>query len=497
MQKRHFSVKLIYAFFLVSLIVYGCTKLDTTQLGGDLIPDVDNINTFADTLDIISTQGAFEGLYKDSTKLSLTEEYVIGNINDPLMGSTNAKLFLQMKPPFYPYYIGVQAKDTIVEADSVVLCLSYKAFWGDSTVPLNFQVYEISDDAHGLWDSISSYRDINYEPDVLGAISDPKTVDIRSLSNFIKVGKKDSINNQIRITLSNDFKNRLFSRDTNTNKTFLADSLFRSFNNGFAVVCNSGNSLLYVNLLEDQTRLELHYKKRNGGILDTVYSNFYFNSGLAGEPIRRSSLANKITRNRNALPSGDQELYLQTTPGTFANIEIPGLSNLDNRIIHRAEIEIQQIPDPSRDLIYKEPPYLYLDLVDSGTNKWKPIYYDLNPSSFYDPDFKTSGYPYFPSGGIVDLNYFGGYARKRYDGGTPQIYYNINVTRYVQQLVTKHNANYQMRLFPAHSFIYPQYSSVQIPYKNPIAYGWIRVGGGGNSDPRYRMRLRIIYSKIK
>jgi hypothetical protein len=218
---------------------------------------------------------------------------------------------------------------------------------------------------------------------------------------------------------------------------------------------------------------------------------------LAGETIRRSSLANKITRNRNALPSGDQELYLQTTPGTFANIEIPGLSNLDNRIIHRAEIQIQQIPDPSRDLIYKEPPYLYLDLVDSGTNKWKPIYYDLNPSTFYDPDFKTFGYPYFPSNGDVDVNYFGGYLRKKVVQGESQAYYNINLTRYVQQLATKHTTNYKMRLFPAHSFMYPQYSSILIPYKNPIAYGRVRVGGGANPNPAYRMRIRVVYSKIK
>ena len=78
-----------------------------------------------------------------------------------------------------------------------------------------------------------------------------------------------------------------------------------------------------------------------------------------------------------------------------------------------------------------------------------------------------------------------------------QAYYNINVTRYVQQLATKHTTNYKMRLFPAHSFTYPQYNSVLIPYKNPIAYGRVRVGGGSNPNPAYRMRMRVIYSKIK
>jgi len=496
---------LLLSIISVALFFWGCTKLDTTTLGADLIPEVDNVNTFADTLDIITTQGAFEGTFKDTTKLSLTEEYAIGKVNDPLMGGTNAKLFLQIKPPYYPYVIGKAKYDSIVSADSVVLCLSYKAFWGDSTQPVTLQVYEISEDAHGEWDSVFTYRTINYEPLLNNAISAPKTIDIRNLKDYIKVGKTDSINNQIRIKLSNAFRDSLFKRDTSRNKAFSADSLFRFFNNGFAVIANSGNALMYVNLLEDKTRLELHYKRKYrssvdspySATVDTAYNSFYFNSGLQGETVRRSSVANKILRSRNALPDGSQELYLQTTPGTFANLEIPDLSNLSNRIVHRAEIQIQQIPDVINDKTYAESSYMYLDLVDSGVNKWKPIYFDLNPGSYYDSDFKTAGLPYFPSNGEVDINYFGGYLRKKVDAGVTQAYYNINITRYIQQLLTKRTRNYKMRLFPAHSFTYPQYSSVLIPYRNPIAYGRTRIGGGSNPNPAYRMRLRIIYSKIK
>ena len=483
--------------FVFSLAYTACTKLDTSPIGGDVVPEVDNINTFADTLDILTTQGAFEGPYRDSTKLGYTEEYVIGKVNDPLMGTTEGKLFLQFKPPFYPYYIGKIPKDTIVQADSVVLCLSYKSFWGDSTQPLTMQVYEVSEDAHGEWDSVFTYRTINYEPILNGPISDPKTIDLRQMGAFTKIGKSDSANFQIRIKLSNTFRDALFRCDTNTNRSFKADSLFRLFNNGLAVLTQSGNALVYVNLLESKTRLELHYKKKNGGAVDTVYSSFYFNSGLLGETIRRSSVANKVTRNRLPLPGGSQELFLQTTPGTFATLEIPELSTLSNRVIHRAELQIQQIPDPILDPVYSESPYLYLDLVDSGTNKWKPLYYDLNPVVSYDPDFKTAGLPYFPLNGEVDLNYFGGFLRKRITNGSSQAYYTMNVTRYVQKVVNRQLQPYKMRLFPAHSFTYPQYSPTLIPYRNPIAFGRVRVGGGANPNPNYRMRLRIVYSNIK
>ncbi|MEI8052274.1 MAG: DUF4270 family protein [Bacteroidota bacterium] len=496
MFKRILSEPLFVVFFLL-FFVFGCTKLDTTTIGSELIPEVDNINTFADTLDVITTLKASEGIYLDTTKLSYVENYVIGKVNDPLMGATNASLFFQMKPPFYPYYIGKVLKDTIVQADSVVLCLSYKYFWGDSAQPMQLQVYKVAETAHGDWDSVYSYRNINYAPDMGAAISDPKTIDVRTLGNYVKVGIHDSSINQIRIKLSNAFRDSLFSRDTIRNKAFLNDSIFRMFNNGFAVVANSGNAQVYFNLLDYETRLEMHYKRKNGGAVDTTYSNFYFNSGQHGEFLRRSAVSNKIIRTRNTLPIGDQELYLQTNPGTFANLEIPRLTNYGNKIIHRAELQIQQIPDAINDRIYTEPNYVYLDLIDSGTNKWKPIYFDLNPSVYYDPDYKIPGFPFFPSNGQVDLAYYGGFLKKRTTAMGQQGYYNINISKYVQEIATKNTTNYKMRLFPAHSFSYSQYTPAIIPYLNPIAYGRVRVGGGSNPNPEYKMRLRIIYSKVK
>jgi hypothetical protein len=198
------------------------------------------------------------------------------------------------------------------------------------------------------------------------------------------------------------------------------------------------------------------------------------------------------------LPSGNQELYLQTTPGTYANLEIPGLTNYPNRIIHRAELQISAIPDPINNNIFAECNSMYLDLIDSGINKWKPIYFDLNPTSSYDPDYKIAGIPYFPYNGQVNTGYYGGLIKKRSTPIGTQSYYNINMTRYVQQIATKHTTNYKMRLFPAQSFSYPQYVANEvIPYLNAIAYGSVKVGGGANPNPAYRMRVRVVYSKIK
>ncbi len=56
---KKFIPKLYIPIVVIITLGWGCTKLDTTTLGGDLIPIVDNVNTFADTLDITATQGIF------------------------------------------------------------------------------------------------------------------------------------------------------------------------------------------------------------------------------------------------------------------------------------------------------------------------------------------------------------------------------------------------------------------------------------------------------
>lgn len=490
----------------ISLLIinWSCTKIDTTQIGSDLIPVVDNINTFADTLDIFSTQGVFN----DTTRLTLFEDYTLGKIsNDPLMGQTDARLFLQLKPPFYPYFFGIP-NDTILGVDSVILCLNFKGFYGDSTVPLQLTVNAISDQAHGEWDSLRTLRTIAYAPQIGNSMVDqPKQIFIPELAKYTVIRRgKDSVKNQIRIKLTNSFAQELFQSDTTLigNGNFRTDSFFRAFNNGFAVSANSGNALMYCNLNDNQTRLEIHYRYKNGAPPDTTVTNFFFNNGSGGSSApSRGAVANNIVRNRPGLPSGNQEIYLQATPGTFANLVIPELSGYTNRIVHRAELEIAIIPtDPLYDTIFKAPNYVYLDLIDSTTGppKWKPVYYDLNPSSPYDPDFQ-SGLPYFPMGGIVDFGYYGGFLRKKTVGATNLNYYNINITRHIQQLVTRGIPNYQMRLFAPQSFSYPQYFTETsggglIPYNNTICFGRARIGGGQHPDPIYRMRMRVIYSNI-
>lgn len=504
MQKRILPLA-VTALTLISLIGWNCTKLDTTDIGSDLLPAVDNVHTFADTLIINTTQGIFN----DSVTISKYDDYAVGTINnDPLFGRTTANIYMQLKPPFYPYYFG-NSGDTITGAglglDSVVLCLKYKGFWGDSSLPVGLQVREVNDPE--FRDSVEKYTTTAYKPLGLGAVLGSVNVDVRTLGNYIKYNNgRDSVNNQIRIRMPNAWAAALFARDsikTNSgNNAFYSDSVYRIFYNGLAVLTTGGgNGLIYASLSDTATKLEVHYKRRNGGKIDSVYSSLRLNPSLsataANYPV--SNTSDYIQRDRNGFPvktNIDPNVhYLQTAPGTYVNLHIPGLASLSNRIIHRAEIIVEQVPtDPLLDDILSAPNFLYLDLKDTGTtNKWKPIYFDLNTAEAYDPDYKTA-VPYIAS--QIDYQYYGGYRRSKTDpltGGTIK-YYNFNISRYVQQIVTRHTPVYDMRLYAPFNLNYPQYSTTFIPYSNNIAYGRVKIGSGSN--PNYRMKLRIVYSKI-
>jgi len=445
-QKRILSLAVI-AILLFSLFSWNCTKLDTTDIGSDLLPAVDNVSTFDTILNINSTQGFFS----DSSYISKGDDYALGAVNnDPLFGKTNAHIFMQLKPPFYPYYLG-NPGDTIngfgAGLDSVVLCLKYKGFWGDSSVPIHLEVREINDFTFGI-DSIYKDNPTNYQPNYSGVSIGSADVDVRTLGNYVKFDNgRDSVRFQIRIKLSPSWAAQLYNRDSTaanlSNNAFYSDSFYRRFYNGLAVIANgSGNGLIYANIADTATKIEIHYRRKNQGKLDSVYTSLRLNTTTFGT-VPPSNAVDNIIRSRNGFPimtpSTDAH-YLQTAPGTFVNLNIPGLAGLSNRIIHRAEIIVEQIPDnPMLDEALSAPNFLYMDLKDTGYNKWKPVYYDLNTAQIYDPDYKTF-IPYIAN--PIDFQYFGGYRRSKNDQfGNLIKYYNFNISRYVQNIVTNHAIN--------------------------------------------------------
>jgi len=500
-------------FIAILIFSFGCTKLDTTTLGTDLVPAVDNVNTFATSFDI----NAYQGIFNDTTFLSNGEDRVLGRIdNDPLFGKTNASLYLQLKPGAFPYSIPL-AGDTLVGVDSVVLALNVKGSWGDSSVLQRLTVREIPFGTDGIWDSLN--KPLSYQPipdntgDLLLHNNAPfKEVDIRRINDRIKFNNnRDSSQGQIRIRLSDSYANRLFRQDNQAvtrtalgfiGNAFFSDSSYRMNFEGFAIESLKGNAIVTIDVTDVKTRLEIHYRSRRNNLLDTTYTSLNFFPVQFGA-VQPSAGANRIKRDYSgtalasvpAFPQTANEIYLQTTPGTFTDLSVPGLIPFrdTNRIIHRAEISIIQIPGPALDP-FTPPSFLYLDLKDPSPSglRHKPIYFDLNPTQFYNPDNVPANF-FYPS--VVEHGYFGGFNKKVTDPftGSQISQYVFNITRYVQKIVTEQSNSYDFRVFAPYSFSYPQYNPLPIAYPNELAYGRVRVGG---TNGNYKMQLKIIWSRV-
>jgi hypothetical protein len=523
LQKRFLPT----AFLAASLLVlgYSCTKFDTTAQGADLVT-VDNINTFQREYTVFATQGTFNNT-NDSTILSKTENHVIGNITtDPQFGTTDARIYVQFKPTFYPFYFG-NAGDTVKNGttgqsspfaglDSAVVCLSFKGAWGDtmasSVIQQRFEVNMIDTVSSNFRDKTDTLRRLDYKPSAITNLgfADITPQIVASKVIFGKGAFKDSVVNQIRIRLNTPagiaFAKSLFEQDSTSTGAFNSDEKFRKYYGGFEIKSRSltGNTLYYVNLAEVKSRLEFHYHKIKNGIKDTVVQSFIMYPQASGTSLASPS-ANYVKRdNLNLLPPANTvtpDVYIQTAPGTFANISIPDLDlfNDTNRIIHRAYLVVEQNPSGSpTDAYFTPPPYLYLDLKDTVPQRYKPIPFDLSNQYPYNPD--ASGisplYHPFPYGN-VDLNNFGGAALKRFDGPNLFYRYEINITRYVQHIVTNGYKNYDLRLYAPFNYFYPQYEGAKyvIPFYNPLALGRVKVGTGTNTN-NHKMKLVIIFSKV-
>lgn len=490
-----FTLRKRFVFsFLIILIVAGCTRITSTDLGSGLIPPIDGVITKDTLLDVITDN--FDD--PDTARVYRSDMHVLGAItNDPLFGKTKAAMYFEMQPDSYPFYIP-GTKDSVV-VDSAVLILHYDGVYGDSTQPLHINVYGI-DPATPI-DLTRNYP-ANY-PDLhpirtLGPLAAPVTVDIRRLGDSVK-NRFEQTTNQLRIRLNNDVARR-FMKVYDSSNVYKSDSLLRTVFAGFAVTADAvspANALLRINLVDTSTKLALYYNSSSTGATQRDTSVRYFrchSSSGSVNYITRDRSGSEVANHLNTTSKPDSLVYLQTGPGTYVRVRIPGLKTLSNRIIHRAELIAEQVPDAANAMLETQllpPRFLLLSVFDSANNYKRNV-----PNDFI---VGSSGANISSFGGGLLYKTVPGYDRL----GT----YVFDLSRYVQGIVTRQDTLQTLRLtapvndslhyhnpYPANTGTGSLYYLTPSSIGNTIGYGRVRLGGGTHS--RFRMRLRIIYSRI-
>ena len=368
----------------------------------------------------------------------------------------------------------------------MVLVLSYHGTYGDTTANQKIEVYEVEP---GFKSDTSSCSFHDWFPPLLGS----KTFQPQRLKDSV-IGFNERSINQLRIKLNNSFGQLFLSQDSITGK-LINSTTFKTLFRGFAIVPavpSIGNSISFFNIADTNTKLAFYYHyPKTGSVGDTsVISNFRLaDSSMSATYVRRTRTGAEINLHLAQPAAGDDPIYIQTTPGTFATIKIPDLPNISNRIIHRAELIVDQVYSASAsDRYFTTPNFLYLDLKDTTyTNWYQPIPCDFNNSS-----------------GSPDLVSFGGYRRNVKDPfGNAIARYTFNLSRYVQNILTKRKPLGTLRLRAPADIYIPRtivdnvcsqlIQQTFYPLNQPVS-GRVKLGGGNNAN--YRMRLRLVYSRL-
>jgi hypothetical protein len=476
--KHFYYYVIILASFV--FIQYSCAKIDTTVLGSDLIPVVDNVNTFDTTLEVFTNNDYLP----DTSAITYNEDNAVGIINDPDFGITKAAIYSEIVSPFYGTSHPFTSKDSVKSIDSVVLMLSYKAVYGDTLSPLNIVVSEI-DPSAAFKDSLSGYRVSSPDFPLTGPQLANTNIDLTKLNDSLTViWKSDTAKllNVMRIRLNNSIGQKLASFDTVAGAGYKNDSTFRTKFKGLAIKSGSaGQALAYFNLQDANSKLIVYYRAQKGGVPDSAQrTSFSFAPYMHANLVKRTPSGAYAANMTNSNPN-DPYLYIQSAPGSYASIKIPGLKGLNNRVVHRAELIAERdISITSQNTILVPPPVLFLDAIDSANSS--------RIVTIPNYDFRTENSTY-------NILEFGGLIRN-------DDTYRFSLTRFVQGILTRGEPAYTLRLhapfFIAPYYKDPQYGFIQYPVSvsSKIAYGRVAVRGGGYPDVKKKMRLRIIYSKI-
>lgn len=457
----------------------GCTKIDTTTIGGNLVPPVDNIHTFDTTFSVIAIN--YDSTQCDTIHRSALQALGIIS-NDPLFGATHANVYVEMKPSYYPYYFPVADANSF-QIDSAVMVLNYSHSFGDTNAIQKVNVYQLSD-TFNIANSYSNCEVLGYDNSVL--------LGQKSYYPFVL---KDSVHardgdfaNQLRIPIS---KTLIQNFINDSAQIFKNDSEFVNYFKGYALVPDGsagGEALNYFDFTTSQLQVYLRYT--NGGTADTSVVSFGLSgySGLSNSVIRdhgTSEITNHLTHPAN----GDSLLYIQTSPGSYAMLTIPALSGLSNRVINRAEIIVDQVYSAnSLNNIFPAPLNLYLETKDPSINNgnYIPIPCDFSAAELSN-----------------NFQYMGGQLTSTTNSaGQSIVEYRLNITRYVQGIATKGKQPVSLRLSA------PQYVTNTASYqdwcgqgigpfsvpRNTIADG--RVVLNGTNDTPTRIRLHMVYTKL-
>jgi hypothetical protein len=310
---------------LILLSFISCTNSD--EIGLNLTPPGEKFQFVVDSTTLVTAMT----LRQDSVTAEKRTSSLLGSMNDPIFGRTNASLLTQLRLSSNEVDFGANA-----QIDSIVLLMKYQGSYGDTTQQQSFRVYELTKDLY--------FDSTYYSTQNMAGFYDPTAI-IGTHAYYPKP-EQDSI----LIRLSDDFGNKLLRTDTSylsSNTTWL--TYFKGLYLESDQV-EQGGSIIYYDLTNGKSRLQLYY---HNDLTDSLKFEVVINSNcswvnLFNHNYSGSSIESKI----NDSLGTHQEVYLQSMGGLRAklNLQLPEvmMSKLNAGVtINKAELIITLPVDPT------------------------------------------------------------------------------------------------------------------------------------------------------
>lgn len=433
----------------ILFLSFSACKKSPDTIGNNLLSENNYFDLFhCDTVEILCHS------YIDTIGTKNVTYALLGSMNDPVYGLTQAGFYTQ----FHPSTAGQSFGDNPI-VDSLVLQLCLSGYYGDTTVMQTARVYKLTDSL-STFENYYNYSEIDHDNiDQANACQfypRPKT-------RFHLIGTDTVQYPIIRIPLNQELGNYLITLDSSL---YSEPDKFKEQFKGLFVTCDAvsqNGAISSINLTNNSfTLLQLYY--HNAATPEKrMYYNFYVSSSdtyfnhfdhdyTQGNPQFVDQVLNSDTL------LGLESLYLQTMGGVRARLRFPNLihwadSLKDSHIVvNEAKLVLPASPLSSDSTYYKV------------------------PSSFVLVGFKEDGSTYLLPDYHEGTNYYGG----TYSHKSNAVIFRIS--EYVQDLILNKNKDYTYGL------------SLGI---NGAAYNAQRyVINGPEAPDDNKLRLEITYSIV-
>ena len=425
---------------VLAIVLFAC-KEDIGNLGLNVQPEDELLNTilFEDT-EIAAYAATHDSVVTSNIRLSL-----LGDINDPVFGRTQAAIYTQCRMETMQVNFGQNP-----QADSLVLNLAYGTYYGDTLQAIRIRVYELSEDLEATT-VYYGHSTLSRKSDLLGEVQ------IQPTPNTLK--DTSTTTAYLSIPLRMDFARDKFLHAGASNLATNAN--FIRYFKGFyieAEAISANGCMLSIDLMSTRSAMTLHYRNDekdnqrfqfqiNDSCVRFSHINHFDYAGA------EANLSAQLAGNH---ASASDVLYGQSAGGIKTVIQFPHLKELfagEKVVIHKAELVVTRLDDGQPN--YFPPAALSLS-------------YDRSPT---EKNLVLWDYIAFSAA------YFGG----TYNEANKQ--YAFRITQYIQSLIDNEDTDYYRLNLMA--------TPVAAQLTRSMFYGTEPA-----ADREKRIKLRIYYTLI-